>query len=920
MEKKILDWQKYMDCARQTVAEGMVLLKNDNHALPYEKGSKVAVFGRIQNNYYKSGTGSGGMVNVAKVIGIVDGLLEEGSVELNEYVRKVYEEWELEHPFFAGIGWGTEPWAQEEMEVSEELVRKAAEQSDHALIIIGRTAGEDHDNKDEAGAYRLTAIEEDMMEKVRKIFSKMTVVLNVGNIIDMSFVDLYKPDAVLYVWQGGMIGGYGAADVLTGKISPSGKLSDTIAYSIKDYPSDGNFGNRDLDYYVEDIYVGYRYFETVAKDKVRYPFGFGLSYSEFDISTEAFEKTNNAIKMTVSVKNIGKYSGKEVVQIYVAAPQGKLGKPCRSLIAFQKTKILEPSEVQILTFDINIESFASYDEAGMTGHKSCMVLEEGTYVIFAGNDVRQATEAGVFTLSKLLVTEQLEEALAPVSSFRRMKPQADEKGIYQMQWEDVPLRTIDMATRRKSNLPKTIPFVEDNGIRLKDVLEEKAGMEEFAAQLSDEDLSCIIRGEGMGSTKVTPGTAAAFGGVSARLQEFGIPCGCCTDGPSGMRLDTGTHAFSLPNGTLIACTFNEELAEELFAYTGIEMIKNKIEVLLGPGMNIHRHPLNGRNFEYFSEDPYLTGILATAQLKGLAKSGVTGSMKHFCGNNQETYRHDVDSVISERALREVYLKGFEMAVKAGVGHVVMTTYGSVNGLWTAGSYDLVTQILRNQWGFAGIVMTDWWAKINEEGVEANKTNFAAMAAAQNDLYMVCADGAVNTIGDNTLTSLERGTLTRGELQRCAMNICRFVMHSHAMKRFLGVGCEVEVIHQPAEEAAQEEIEIVTYKVQDQLTISLEDIKIEKDGSYAFGLELAQDGNYKITITGKSNVSELAQLPVSFFYGGTPIAMFTWNGTGGKWVSIENRVFMETRIHAFKLSFRQNGLELKDMKIALINEK
>lgn len=915
MEKKILDWKKYMDCARQTVAEGIVLLKNDNQALPYAKGSKIAVFGRIQNNYYKSGTGSGGMVNVAKVIGIVDGLLEDGSVELNKYLRKVYENWELEHPFFEGIGWGTEPWAQEEMEVSEELVRKAAEESDHALMIIGRTAGEDHDNKDEMGAYRLTAIEEDVMAKVRKSFSKMTVVLNVGNIIDMSFVDAYKPDAVLYAWQGGMIGGYGVADVLTGKVSPSGKLSDTIAYSINDYPSDGNFGNKDFDYYVEDIYVGYRYFETVAKDKVQFPFGFGLSYTNFEIRTELFEKKEKSIELTVGVKNIGDFDGKEVVQIYVAAPQGKLGKPSRSLIGFQKTKVLKSSEVQLLTFHIDIASFASYDEAGVTGHNSCMVLEEGTYVIYAGSDVRQAAEAGIFTLSKLHVTEELEEALAPISAFQRMKPQLCENGTYQMQWEKVPLRTIDMTTRRKSNLPKTITFTEDKGIRLKDVLQKKASMEDFVAQLSEEDLACIIRGEGMGSAKVTPGTAAAFGGISASLQKFGIPCGCCTDGPSGMRLDTGTQAFSLPNGTLIACTFNEKLAEELFTYTGIEMIKNKIEILLGPGMNIHRHPLNGRNFEYFSEDPYVTGILATAQLRGLAKSGVTGSMKHFCGNNQETYRHDVDSVISERALREIYLKGFEMSVKAGVGCVVMTTYGSVNGLWTAGNYDLVTQILRNQWGFEGIVMTDWWAKINEDGVEANRTNFAAMAAAQNDLYMVCANGAVNTIGDNTLESLEKGKLTRGELQRCAMNTCRFVMHSNAMKRFLGSECEVEVMNLPTEDAAQDKIEITTYKVEDQLTISLEDIEVKKDGGYAFGLELTQDGDYKITITGKSNVSELAQLPVSFFYGGTPIAMFTWNGTGGKWVSIENKVFMETRIHAFKLFFRQNGLELKDMTIS-----
>ncbi len=918
MGDKILDWQEYIECARKVAAEGIVLLKNENHALPYKKNSKVAIFGRIQNHYYKSGTGSGGMVNVSKVIGIVDGLLEDGSVELNQDLRTTYEAWEMEHPFCEGIGWGTEPWAQEEMEVSEELVRKAAKESEHALIIIGRTAGEDHDNMDEPGAYRLTALEEDMIKKVRKEFLKVSVVLNVGNIMDMSFVDSYQPDAVLYAWQGGMIGGYGVADVLTGKVSPSGKLSDTIAYSIKDYPSDGNFGNNDFDYYVEDIYVGYRYFETVAKNKVRYPFGFGLSYSDFMIRIDMFEKVDDSINLTVVVKNIGNYSGKEVVQIYAAPPQGRLGKPKRNLISFQKTILLRPFEEQSLHFCIGMESLASYDETGITGHKSCMVLEEGTYVLFAGSDVRNATKAGVFTLPELLVTKQLEEALAPRLAFQRMKPKVDIDGEYQMQWEEVPLGTINMTKRRKSNLPETIPYTEDKGIRLKDVLEEKASMDEFVAQLSDEDLSCIIRGEGMGSTKVTPGTAAAFGGVSPALQKFGIPCGCCTDGPSGMRLDTGIHAFSLPNGTLIACTFNEKLVEELFTYTGIEMLKNKIEVLLGPGMNIHRHPLNGRNFEYFSEDPYLTGIMATAELKGLKKSDVTGSLKHFCGNNQETYRHDVDSVISERALREIYLKGFEITVKAGVADAIMTTYGAVNGLWTAGSYDLVTKILRDQWGFSGIVMTDWWAKINEEGMEANKTNFAAMAAAQNDLYMVCSDGSVNTVGDNTLVSLKSGSLSRGELQRCAKNICRFLMHSHAMKRFLGQTCSVDVINRPTEEEVHDDIDMITYKVEDELTIPLKDVNVKKDGSYPFGLDLKNDGEYKITITGRSSVSQLAQIPVSFIYAGTPIAMFTWNGTKGEWVSIENKVFMETRIHSYKLSFRQNGLELKDMKITLLD--
>ncbi|MDD2973296.1 MAG: glycoside hydrolase family 3 C-terminal domain-containing protein, partial [Lachnospiraceae bacterium] len=923
MEKRILDWEKYKKCARQTVAEGVVLLKNDNQALPYEKGSKVAVFGRIQNNYYKSGTGSGGMVNVTKVTGIVDGLRESGAVEINETLCDVYKEWEMVHPFDPGLGWGTEPWSQEEMEVTEELAQRIAREADHALVIIGRTAGEDHDNEDRKGAYRLNDTEEVMLANVRKAFPKMTVLLNVGNIIDMTFVDTYRPDAVLYVWQGGMYGGLGVADVLTGKISPSGKLSDTIAYAIEDYPSDGNFGNADFDYYVEDIYVGYRYFETAAKDKVRYPFGFGLSYTTFSMETvkDTFDQKETQVSFSVKVTNTGKCTGKEVVQIYVEAPQGKLGKASRSLVSFQKTRELKSQESQVLDFVIPLRHMASYDDSGVTGHKSAMVLEEGTYGIYVGENVRSAEQAETFQLENCVVLEQLEEALAPIHEFKRMKPGKTENG-YEMQWESAPLRTVNMKERRIANRPETYEPKETGGevIRLRDVLDQKAAMTEFIAQLTEEDLSCIIRGEGMGSAKVTPGTAAAFGGVSDRLQNtFGIPCGCCTDGPSGMRLDTGANAFSLPNGTLIACTFNTELSEELFSYTGIEMIKNKIEVLLGPGMNIHRHPLNGRNFEYFSEDPYLTGALATAQLKGLASAGVTGSMKHFCGNNQETHRHDVDSTVSERALREIYMKGFEMAVKSGVGTVIMTTYGAVNGLWTAGNYDLVTTILRNQWGFDGIVMTDWWAKINEEcntsasGVtSADKTNFAAMAAAQNDIYMVCPNGAENTVGDNTLEALKAGTLTRGDLQRCAMNICKFVMNSHAMKRAMGEELEVEVINQPAEEIVQQDTEIETFEVEDTITIPLQDVTVKKDTFYTFGMNFTHGGSYMISMTGKSEVSELAQLPVSFVSGGTPFAMFTWNGTGGKWVTIENQVNIDANIHIYKLSFRQNGLDLKEI--------
>ena len=604
--EKVLDWNKYIDKSAETVSEGIVMLKNDNNALPLRKDSEVAVFGRIQLNYYKSGTGSGGLVNVSRVIGITDGLEESGSVKVNEELLNVYKEWTKEHPFDFGDGWGGEPWSQEEMPVDDALAEKISNFCQTAIVIFGRTAGEENDNRFEKGAYLLSDGEESMLRTVRKHFRKVIVLLNVGSIIDMNFVEDIKPDAVLYVWQGGMIGGTGTADVLTGKVSPSGKLPDTIAYSVSDYPSHEYFGNTRRNFYCEDIYVGYRYFETFAPEKVQYPFGFGLSYTTFEHTVTHSELNDGKITIEVSVKNTGNYSGKEVIQLYACAPQGMLGKPAKVLCGFEKTKLLAPAESQILTIEVNVDDLASYDDSGVTGHKSCYVLEKGQYIICAGTDVRSAEAAFSFEIDETTVVKQLTQALAPVLPFKRMKPFAAEHKLkFVPIMEDVPTSEVDENERRIANLPADIPFTDDKGIKLADVKSGKHTMSEFIAQLSDYDLSCIIRGEGMGSPKVTAGTASAFGGVSDRLAAMGIPCACCDDGPSGMRLDCGTKAFSLPNGTLLASTFNRQLLSELFAFTGREMVANKVECLLGPGMNIHRHPLNGRNFEYFSEDPFL---------------------------------------------------------------------------------------------------------------------------------------------------------------------------------------------------------------------------------------------------------------------------------------------------------------------------
>lgn len=912
--EKTLDWEQYLKTAAQVVSEGIVMLKNDNDALPLNPDDEIALFGRIQLHYYKSGTGSGGMVNVSKITGIPDGLLENG-VSVNEELLDVYRKWDSENPFDLGDGWGKEPWSQTEMPLDEALVAHVSESSHTAIVIIGRTAGEEQDNSLHEGSYLLTAAEKDMLAKVRRHFPKMIVLLNVGNIIDMNELLSFDPDSVLYVWQGGMTGGTGTADVLTGKISPCGKLTDTIAANVNDYPSTPYFGDPYRNFYSEDIYVGYRYFETFARDKVLYPFGFGLSYTTFDIAITGAKQLSDKWDFTVKVTNTGNYSGKEVVQIYCKAPQGRLGKPSRVLCGYEKTDTLAPGKSQVMTISVSNAQIASYDDSGVTGHAHCFVLEEGTYRFYAGSDVRSAKEFYHCPQNSTEVISRHEQALAPVESFDRIHPEISE-GRYVIRMENVPLSHVDEAKRRQDNLPKEIPFTGDKGIRLADVKNGTHTMDEFIAQLTDYDLSCMIRGEGMNSPKVTAGTAAAFGGVSDELTALGIPCGCCDDGPSGMRLDCGTKAFSLPNGTMIACTFNRTLIRELFSLTGLEMIANKVDCLLGPGMNIHRHPLNGRNFEYFSEDPFLTGTIASAQLKGLHSAGVTGTIKHFCGNNQETDRHDTNAVISERALREIYLKGFEIAVKEGNADSIMTTYGPVNGVWTAANYDLTTQILRNDWGFTGFAMTDWWAKINRRGQAVDKSDLAAMAMAQNDVYMVCSCGAQND--DNILASLKDGSLQRSELQRCAANICRFLMNTHAFDRLLGTECRINIINRPADESDVDESTVKFYELDGDLTIDLSDICTDKGTNYSFGLDILTAGTYEMTLTASSTQSEVAQIPVTLFSLGTAYGTFTWNGTNGLPVSHRIDIPLFSRYTNLRLFFAQGGLDMHSIRFRLVS--
>lgn len=762
--------------SKYAAGEGIVLLKNEGHVLPIQN-KKVAVFGRIQFNYYKSGTGSGGLVNVRYVPSIIEALLSEPSIEVNKKVYEVYKDWVREYPFDSGNGqWASEPWFQQEMLIDEKLVQASALESEIGLIIFGRTAGEDKDNQARPGSYYLTDEERHLLKLVTKHFKKTVVVLNIGNAMDLSFMDEFNIQGLVAAWHGGQYGAVALKDILVGYKSPSGKLPFSFIKNIDDDPSHKNFGHHSKAIYEEDIYVGYRYFETFKPDAVRYPFGFGLTYSNFDIEPIRFDMKDKIILFNIKVTNIGDFRAKEVIQIYVEAPQGLLGKPKKVLAAFAKTKELAPSESAQVQIEIDLYNLASYDDIGHV-YKSSFVLEKGLYQFYVGNSSRQLTPFGQIQMEDDIITELSRELNAPIEPFKRIKPDKNLNVIY----EETPLRTTNYNEIINSNIPEEIP-TNNLDLKLVDVHENKVDLDTFVGSLHVDQLIELTRGEGMSSPKVTAGTAAAFGGVTDELMDKGIPIACAADGPSGIRMDSGFYASSMPNGISLASTFDLNLVQTLYTLLGKEMKGYEIDMILGPGMNIIRHPLNGRNFEYYSEDPLLTGLMASSAIIGLQKEGVTGTLKHLYANNQETDRFNVDAVVSERAQREIYLRPFEIAIKVGKARAIMTSYNPVNSLWTASQFEINTLLVRETWGFDGIIVTDWWAKMNDFGTTGDVKNTKAMILSQNDLYMVITDSKTNSNNDNSKASFEDGSLKLAHLQRVAKNILSFLLTTPAFYR------------------------------------------------------------------------------------------------------------------------------------------
>ena len=580
--------------------------------------------------------------------------------------------------------------------------------------------------------------------------------------------------SALLALQGGIEGGLAAAELLVGDGNPSGKTVDTFAKSLDDYPSTYNFHeSRDYVNYTDDIYVGYRYFETIpgAAEKVVYPFGYGLSYTTFDVETVSAGVVNsnctseaNKLYAKVRVTNTGKFSGKEVVQVYIAKPQGKLGKPAKELAAFEKTRELQPGESQLMILTWEINDMASYDDLGKV-KKSAYVLEAGSYDIYVGTSVRDVTKADYsYILNHDVITEQLSAKLVPTSLPKRMLADGSYEALTQSEPVDTDYSAIGnidpSLTEGVAPGQRAIPYfrfadgMAKNGSHdIMDVVEGRITLDEFVSELSIDDLIHLLGGQ------PNTGVANTFG--IGNMPEYGIPSVMTADGPAGVRIapEVGICTTAFPCSTLLACTWNPDILEAVGRAGGEELKENNLALWLTPAICIHRSPLCGRNFEYYSEDPFVTGKLAGAMVRGIQSNNVGATLKHFALNNKETNRKNSDSRVSERAAREIYLKAFEMIVKDENPWAIMSSYNMINGYRASESEDLLTGILRDEWGYEGMVTSDWWTC----GEHYKETK------AGNDLKMG------NGYPDRVKKAYDKGAISRSEMETSVKRILGLIL-------------------------------------------------------------------------------------------------------------------------------------------------
>ena len=819
--------------ARKIAEESIVLLKNADHILPLKEKKEITFFGRTQIGTLYSGNGSGG-ANIAGCGTILEecekrGIKPESLLkEFYEYkasAEQVTEEDEFDwtkvsEMVNSGIMYeifGKYKAPLDEYDVPETLIFQAAEKTDTAIFVIGRNSGGEECDRHLPEDYYLTRSEESLLKDICTHFANVVIVLNVNGLIDLSWMKKYASiKSLLFIGIPGEEGASALAGILTGEINPSGKLAVTIAEHYEDYPSADHFSwdkenlENILDYesyglsseengstgftkspvtvYWEDIYTGYRYFDTFGK-QVLYPFGYGLSYTAFAISDALVKKQNGGILVTADVKNIGEMSGKEVIQIYLSKvyPAEGVERPYQELKGFEKTSDLAPGEKEQVKIWIPWRELAVYDE-----ERAAWVIESGDYLLKMGNSSRDTFVKGLICVEKTILAEQCTNCLnitecnnSMIEFLTQKENDAEMASVLNIteQNKDVSGQNIIFVT------PEDVHDVQENRKCGKETISKaettvsEREKERNLAELSIKELAALCVGYGPGTPFAAVGDrsdpSTIFddegkpmttnshptgypGYVSPAIEEKGIKSVFYKDGPAGI------GGVAWPTEMLIACSFDKKLWQMFGDAVGKECEEQQVNVWLAPAVNLHRNPLCGRNFEYFSEDPYLTGVCACEITKGVQNSRpVIVCPKHFAANEQETFRRGnagknvdaVDSILTERALREQYLKPFEMLVKdAGIA-CIMTSFNKINGSFSGGSHDLCTHILREEWGFEGAVVTDW-------GDMDMVVDGADAVAAGNDIVMPGGPPVIRQI----LKGYEEGRVTREELEQAVRHL------------------------------------------------------------------------------------------------------------------------------------------------------
>ena len=709
--RRITESKKHLCVAKELATEGIVLLKNDG-TLPLKRGERLCVFGRGSGEWIFGGGGSGA-VRATQKISLTDALEAADArgdiclfhpliADAKQQVKAIFDA-RAADPVGSQHTWNRLR-SRNTLPVSETLYRQAVAFGGTALFTLLRYSSEgtvDGDRSIQKGDFTLYDEERIQLMQLQQDFEKVVVVLCVcGPVETRIYQQSDKIGAVLYALYGGSMAGEAITDILTGKSYPSGHLQDTLAENLEDYPSTESFyANEDHVDYTEDIFVGYRYFETFCPEKVVFPFGFGLSYTTFNVECTKTACKKDQVRLDVRVTNTGNFPGKEVVQAYLSAPQGKLGKASRELCAFAKTRQLQPGEQTTVRLCFDLKDFAAFDDLGKV--EACaFVLEKGMYKIFCGTNVRNTKQVLSVNRTEDTIIRRCHPYLAPKKLSHRLLadgsmealPSAEEKAYE-------PVRYT----------PKAAP--SDAPLSLETALAQNK-LDQFLANLSNEELGQLLYGH----TAIHPSQTGYIGLYPGARPLEGesdfkqIPPVPTADGPSGLRFSKGCPytATCFPCANVVSQSWNLFLARKMGQICGLEATENNVGIWLAPALNIHRSPLCGRNFEYLSEDPLATGLLGAAIIAGVQSQKVGATVKHFCANNKEINRKYLDSRVSQRALREIYLKSFEIAIQKAQPWCVMTSYNLVNGQRCSGSWEQNNGILKGEWNYPGLVMTDWW--------------------------------------------------------------------------------------------------------------------------------------------------------------------------------------------------------------------